>query len=82
MNKFDSVTVDVLENNFGGEWLFVALEGDTPRLIFPSQRVTMDPKQGANKKITCKLQAEREIPITMEFDDSIFYDKIRQILSS
>lgn len=55
------------------EWLFVAVDGTTPRLIFPASSVE-SPSIKNYFEVTFTLKAKEGIPITLEFHKTIIAD--------
>lgn len=83
MEEFDKMSLKFLENDLGGEWLFTALKGDTPRLIFPVCLVVVDPTfdESADKKIIANLNANRDVPLTIELDDPTQFDEFFKMIN-
>lgn len=83
MKKFNKVFVKLLDHNVGGDWVFMALNNDTPRLIFPGSLVDVDPlvDENAATKLIADLHADKDIPITIELDDPTQFHELFKMMN-
>lgn len=75
------MTIKVKQVDYG-QWLLVAVTGDTPRVLFTSSTFEFPKQKGSYEEMSLVLQTRPETLISMEFVNFANVDRFYTLLRS